>query len=790
MNLARYIFKYKISTLLKLFISSFLLLNYACKSTRYVPKGKYLLNKVKIETIGQEINKDELYTYIQQKPNRKTFFVFKFHLAVYNIINGGKERKIKNWIKNVIGEEPVIFDEYLENKTKKQLELALKNKGYYNSEITDSIIYKQRKVNIEYFVKPNKPYTINLIYYEIQDSLLEPIILNDKENSLIKKTTLLNIDELQNERIRITNLLQNLGYYKFSKEYIYYEIDTINGNNKANVKIGIKPFVRKIGQNTFIPESHRKYFIKNINIYTDFDPKYSFDPKELLAVDFDTLKYKGFTFIYNHKLNIKPEILIQSIYFSNNTLYSKKDVDLSYEYLTALRVYKLVNITFSEELINQNIETNSGTLTAHIFLTPLKRQSLTFEVEGTNSSANFGGDNIGFASNLIYRNKNLFRGAELLDVSTTGAFGVQTIKINQSKETYQTYEYGIKTNLYIPKFLLPFHSTRFIKKYNPKTIIPLAINFQNRPAYKRNIANFGFGYYWKGSKYLNYIVKPFNLNYVKYSNLDTSLLDLNISYLYNAYIDQFIPFSNYSLIYNSRKEKDDKKYIYILSNIEFAGNVLNGIGSIANFQKSEDDNYTLLGSAFAQYFKYDIDFRYYLILSETNKLVYRNFVGFGLPYGNSKIIPSIKQFYSGGAYSIRAWQARSLGPGRINYETSGTKYPNQLGDIKFETNLEYRFKMFWIIEGALFVDIGNIWYQNNNNFPVEGRFILSQFYKDLAIGTGIGTRFDFSFFVFRADFGIQARNPSLPKGEQWVLNLSNFNITEDVVLNLAIGYPF
>ena len=761
----------------------------SCRSTKFIPEEKYLLNKVKIEINNPDLNKEELYTYIQQKPNRRTLFLFKFHLAVYNMANSGSERKWKNWIKDVIGEGPVIYDPYLERKSKKQLDIFLENKGYYLSEIEDTIKIRRKKVNLEYNIKTKEPYTINKVYYEIQDSLLEEIIISDRKNSLIKQNVALELELFQNERIRITNLLQNLGFYRFSKEFIYYEIDTINRNLKADIIIGVKQFIRKIDQDNYTQESHRKFYINQIYIYTDFDPKYSFDPKLLVSVDFDTLEYSGFTFIYKNNLQFKPEVLLQSVYIKKNEIYKKQNIDLTYEYLSALRVFRLININFTEELTTTNITTNSSSINAYIYLTPLKEQSFVIEVEGTNSSASFGGDNIGFASNFIYRHKNLFNGAELLDFSITGAFGVQTIKTEEVRTTYQTYEYGFKANLYIPKFLLPLRIGRFIKKYNPKTIIPIAYNFQNRPAYIRNIANFGFGYYWKGSKYLNFIVKPLNLNFVKYSDINTSLLNEDIISLYNGYQDQFIPFGNYSLIYTNQTTKS-KKYNYLISNVEIAGNLFKGFGDWFDFNTSDEGNYTLFGSEFAQYFKYDIDLRHYINFSEHHNIVLRSFIGNGFPYGNSQIIPPLKQFYSGGAYSIRAWQARSLGPGKINYKDQGAKYPNQLGDIKFEANVEYRFDLFWILEGALFIDAGNIWYLNKEKYPEDGRFKFSEFYKDIAIGIGFGTRLDFSFFVFRIDFGVPARDPSLVNDNKWIIGSSQFNLYDDMVFNLAIGYPF
>jgi hypothetical protein len=412
----------------------------------------------------------------------------------------------------------------------------------------------------------------------------------------------------------------------------------------------------------------------------------------------------------------------------------------------------------------------------------LSQQSFNIEVEGTNTAGNPGG-----ALNLVYQHKNLFRGAELFSMKLKGAFEV----IAQKDAKLQSIqEYGFETSLRLPKFLVPFLKTEgFIRNYNPTTTIVAAYNFQDMPIYSRRMANATFGYNWSGHSYRTHIVNPIQLNLVKMESIDTAFqkqIDAS-SYLANSYKNVMILGGNYSFIFNNQKIQKSRDYWFLRVNAEAAGNLLSVASRLAGVRKAEG-SYIILGQPFAQYIRTDLDLRYNVILNDASSVVYRGFIGMGIPFGNSKAIPFVKQYFGGGANGIRAWQVRSLGPG--SYVVPDTiNFINQTADIKLEANVEYRFKLFWILEGALFLDAGNIWTFNEDVSRPGSMFRFKTFMNDIAVGTGTGFRFDFKFVTARLDIGMKLRDPSISGKSRWIPASREF-VRNDFTFVLGIGYPF
>ena len=773
-------------------ISLFLLIPFlfSCSSTKYVPEKQFLLNKVKIKCDNKDINKEELRTYLKQKPNRRLIGLFKFHLGVYNFSNAGKETKLKKWLKEVVGEEPVILDDYLVGKTKSQFIQYLKNKSYYNAIIKDSISYKKKKAVVHYDIKTNKPYIINKLNYNIKDLALDSIILSDTANSLLKKNVLFDIDILQNERSRLTHKLKDEGFFTFSKDYINYVVDSSSKDNKLNVLLEVNKNIRKVSENFNVKESHNKYKIQNIYIYSDFEPGRALKEGDDYYKSLDTTYYNGFYFIYHNNLKIKPSVILQSNLIHKGDYYNLTDVEKTYKYLFSLNIFRIINISYKEIGADEN---NQQLLNCYIQLTPYTTQSYSVELEGTNTSGN-----VGVAGNINYKHKNLFKGAEIFDLKFKGALQFQQAVVeNQSNQLmFNTVEFGTEAKIDIPKFFLPFKFESFYMKYYPKTLLSLSYNYQKRPDYTRSIANFGFGYYWKSSKFIKQVVKPVDINFVKIPYITTEFDSLITgTYLENSYKNFFIPEASYSFVYNNQSLKKHRDFVFFRTNFESSGNSLYGIYNLFSEPKNNEVSYELLDLPFSQFVRADFDFRYYNVLNKNSTLVYRSYVGFGLPYGNSKVLPFVKQFYSGGANGIRAWQVRSLGPG--SYEVPPIviggdtikAYPNQSADFKLEANFEYRFDLFWILQGAFFVDAGNIWAVNQNDKREGALFKFNKFYKDIAIGTGLGLRFDFSFFLLRFDLGVKARDPIEPLNNGWILGHRKIKY-DDWTFNIAIGYPF
>jgi outer membrane protein assembly factor BamA len=415
-------------------------------------------------------------------------------------------------------------------------------------------------------------------------------------------------------------------------------------------------------------------------------------------------------------------------------------------------------------------------------LTPHTLQSFTVELEGTNSSGN-----IGAAGNLIYQHRNLLKGAENLEMSFRGA--IETLRDTTYRSFDNMVEFGTEATIDIPKFLLPFRTEQFIKKYNPSTSVSLASNYQRRPDFTRTYVTAGFGYQWRGNRFTSHQVNPVELNLVQIPFMSDEFADfLEGTYLFFAYQPHLITTTNYIFTYNNQNIQKDRNFTYFRTSLESAGNLLYLLYE-ATGQERVDGQYKLFNNSFSQYIRGDFDIRYYDFLDEANSLVYRFFAGAAYPYANSTAIPFEKQYFSGGSNGIRAWQVRDLGPGSFSQEERRNRYPNQTADIKLEANLEYRFDLFWLLEGALFLDAGNIWAISEEDEREGALFRFNRFYKDIAVGTGIGARFDFSFFIFRLDLGMKLRDPSAASGERWIPGNRKYG-REDFTLNLGIGYPF
>ncbi len=388
----------------------------------------------------------------------------------------------------------------------------------------------------------------------------------------------------------------------------------------------------------------------------------------------------------------------------------------------------------------------------------------------------------------MYQHKNLFRGAERLNVKLKGAYEALSEQVSGSRSTQ---EYGLETVLTLPRFMLPFlENEKFVREYNPKTLINLAYNYQKMPVYTRTVANASFGYNWQGDRFTDHFVYPLQLNIVNLPFIDPAFerrIDTS-SYLAYSYKDVFLLGGNYIYVFNNQNIRKSRDFWYLKFNAEMAGNLMALAYKTAGVEREEGGNYEVFGQPFAQYVKGDIDLRYNWALNDVSSLVYRGFVGVGFPYGNSRAVPFEKQYFSGGANSVRGWQVRSLGPG--SYTPADSSFFNVTADIKLEFNAEYRFKLFWILEGALFVDAGNIWTYYEDEDRPGAQFKLDDFYKDIAVGTGFGLRFDLDFVVLRADLGMKVRDPQLPDNPKWIWHRRKPDFRNDFNINISIGYPF
>jgi outer membrane protein assembly factor BamA len=757
----------------------------SCNPTKYVPQGETLLDETHITINKEGIKKSELEPYIKQKPNKRIFGA-KFYLGLYNLSNIDKDRWPHKWLRE-IGEEPVIFDPVATEKTKEQIQSFITSKGFFDSHVMETVETANRKSKVFYNIDLKKPYTIRKLIFEMADTTIRKYFYFDSVNCLIMRGKSYDESVLQAEKTRFERYVRDRGFYSFSGDYVYFRVDSTIDNRKVDIYYGVKKFLKvdPSGKESLVP--HSIYFVRDIYIYPDFIPKEALAGGEDYFKSFDTTIYNGYYFISRQKKSdIKYDLILETLYLKPGSLYNVTNTEQTQSHLLGLKTYRLVNISYSEIPEQDDKFESPLTLDCTIQLTPLNQQSFKVEFEGTNSEGFIGG-----AVNLIYQHKNLFHGAELFNLKLNGSY--EALSQNDTLRSIQ--EYGIETSLRFPKFILPFLAKEsFIKKYNPTTTLIAAYNYQDLPFYRRTIANATFGYKWNSDIFKTHIVNPVQLNFVNLGKMDPSFearIDSS-SYLAYSYKDVLILGGNYSYIYSDQNIKTSKDYWFVRINVEAAGNLLLGLTSIFSKPEATSGNYQLFNQPFAQYIRADIDFRYNRILNDASSLVYRGFVGAGIPYGNSQAIPFEKQYFGGGANGIRAWQVRTLGPGSFQPDTR--HFLNQTADIKIEANAEYRFKLFWILEGALFLDAGNIWSYGPTS--PGSQFKLNKFINDLAVGTGTGLRFDFNFVLLRADMGVKLRNPAIESGTKWILlnqpylAEQPFRFKNDFTIVVAIGYPF
>jgi len=761
-----------------------LLLLSACSATRFVTDGSYLLNDVQIRVDNKQVSKEELRKQIRQKENLKILGFMKFHLGMYNLSSKHKEN---DWFKR-IGEAPVIYQEFQAKRSVEHLKVFLRNKGYYDAVVKDTAIVhqKRKKVELVYDIQVGEPYIVRDYSYSFGDENLSKIVAKDTLDQLVKPGDVFDVDRLNVERQRIATQLKNEGYFGFTADHIQFLADTTLQRKQVDLTVHLLDDDLANEKDSVL--HHRKFVMRNYQFDTDFSPlQLNPGESELLG---DTIFEPPYTFIYKGKPKYKPQLLENLNRLKDDTYYSLRNAEKTFRSLNQIQQFKLVNLNFEQipELGNDSI----GVLDCNLQLTPLPRQGFSVDVEGTNSSGN-----LGVAGNLNYQHLNLFRGAEILNITLKSAWERQEALISDNALNFNTREFGLEASVTIPKFLSPFDAERLFSYQVPQTVFSTGYNYQRRPDYTRTITNLRWGYIWKSQAYRTNYLNLFDWNFVNLSSFNedfiSSIKDL---YIKSSFTDHLIMATSYTMVDNTKQLEKDNTYHYFKWSVESAGNLLAGLSRLSGrtkFQTIDEDTgkdisyYKIFNTRFAQYLKTDLEFRYGYRFDKYNSIVTRSFLGVAVPYGNFDVLPFEKKYFGGGANGIRAWQVRTLGPG--TYKAALNEYPNQSADIKLEGNLEYRYRLISFVEGAFFVDAGNIWAINSKDNREGAVFNFDQFYKQIAIGTGAGFRFDFNYFVFRLDLGVKMRDPSLPEGKRFIFGRYPLK-SEHFNLNFAIGYPF
>jgi len=746
-----------------LFLFGFLLVLSGCHTSRFIPEDSYLLTGTSISSEDKRVATDELQAYMPQRPNSKWFSIFKVPLGIYSLSGRDSTKRFNRFLRH-LGEAPVIYDRERTIQACNNMQLSVRNNGYLNAEVLlleKAKKDKTNKIKVFYRIIPHERYHIRNFSFQVEDEVLQ----NALDSLGYKPAMAMNdgrikpysINELDAERSRLYGLLVENGYYKFNKDYVHFRVDTTLGSHLADVEM----IVRKAAENNdSLDFTHHQYHIGNI------------------TYDFG-----------EHKPFLRNKVLRNATAITTGGLYREKEMHETYARMSRLSAVMASNVRIKER------ENNQDTLDVDISLSSNKRNSFSAELEGTNSAGDFGA-----AASLTYSNRNLFRGSDLFNIKLRGAF--EAIKGLSGYTDQNFIEYSIESGLTFPDFKLPFLRSAFRRNAQATTEVNVAFDSQDRPEFHRRVLTGVLRYRWtRRNRQLQHRFDLLDLDYVFMPWISDTFREKYLSDPQNRnailkynYENLFIMNWNYHFNYTSMplgasaSNYGTNAYTIRLA-IETAGNLLYGITSGSKTQQNEEGKYTLFNIAYAQYAKFDFAFCKSFLINKNNHLALHAAFGIAYPYGNSSILPYEKRYFSGGANSVRGWSVRELGPGSFQGTDGRIDFINQTGDIKLDLNAEYRTHLFWKIDGAAFIDAGNIWTIRDYREQPGGQFQFDEFWRQIAVSYGLGLRLNLGFFILRFDGGMKAVHPAYTDSHRH-FPITHPKFKRDFTFHFAVGMPF
>ncbi len=756
----------------------------SCSSTKHVPAGKYLLDRVNININDprDDVEASQLTNYLRQNANHRVLGGLKLQLAFYNLSGKDSTNWFNRWIQRV-GTPPVIYDSTLTIASAEQLHTALSNRGFMNNVVNYQVEADsaKRKARVDFDITLGEPYYIRSIDYEIPDEELRDIILGDSVHFTVRSGDLLDFNRLDTWRQDITERLRNRGYYAFNKEYITFMADTAAGSKAVDLTLNTRdPY-----HNDHMPyyTEHEPFYIRNVTYVTNYDPVAMHDG--FWGIDTVTIS-GGVKVIEDSERYLRPKILDECNHIEPGALYNAEAVTRTYRALGRLGIIKQINIDI------RPVGEVDGVLMvdAFVLLQPDKSQTVSVSLEGTNSE----GD-LGFGVGVDYEHRNLFKGAEVFSAKAKVSY--ESISGNISGLINNNYsEYSTELGLTFPKFMFPLLKRSFKRKIQASTAFTVNFDYQARPEYTRVIAGGAWRYQWtERSRRMAHTLTLFDLSVISVPKFHEEFFDrITNPLLLYSYQDHLIMRMGYNFYRTNKAEMNvlqmnrfQRDVFTIRANAETAGNLLYGLSHLSGQKADEDGSFKALGIRYSQYVKADADYAFTHYIDRRQSIAFHVGAGIAIPYGNSDVLPFEKRFYSGGANSVRGWGVRTLGPGSYNSNNNLSNFIFQCGDIRFDVNLEYRAKLFWVVELGLFLDAGNIWTIKDYENQPGGVFKFNKFYEQIAASYGAGIRLDFKYFLVRVDMGMKAHNPASGQ-DHWPLINPKFK--RDSEFHFSVGYPF
>jgi outer membrane protein assembly factor BamA len=749
----------------------------ACSNTKYLKPGQILYSgaEVKINPDSshriddQKEVKSTLLVKTRPKPNTKILGL-RYKLWVYNAAGETKKPKgIRHWLKTKFGEPPVLLSQVKLQYNNDVLSSYLLSQGYLQAAVTGDTVIKNKVGKAVYTSNTGDRYKIASITFPKDSGVLTNNINQHKGNSLLKVGNYYDLDTYKNERVRIDNDLKEAGFFYFSPDYLILQVDSTIGKSLVNITVKVKDIAPDAGV--------KPYTIKNINIYPNYRVR-----RDSILRKLQPLEYHDFN-IYDDRNTFKPKLFDRLVFFKKGELYNRTDHNQSLNRMVNVGAFQDVRAEF---LPIDSFKNNQ--LNLNIFLTPLRKNSLSFSATGTSKSNNFVGSEI----KVTQTTRNVFHGAEQLDVSVSGGFETQ---VSGQSQGLNSYSFTAEGKLTFNQFLVPFYKPSTTTAFIPKTIASLSYQLLKRGTlYNVNSFKGEFGYNWKENARKEHTFNPISINYVQpaIDSLRKKALFDSIPGLQSTLQQQFIIGSNYNFTYTNQMEDSRRNNIYFNGSVETAGNVWGLF-----VPKDDAGKQSIFKVPLSQFVRLETDFRDYYKLNRNVIWASRLNLGYGYAYGNSPNLPFVRQFFAGGSNDIRAFPARSLGPGTFQVDPN-SQYFDQGGDVKIMLNTELRFKLVSIINGALFVDAGNVWLRKQDPLALPQRpgaeFKLNRALSEMAVGTGAGIRADAKIFVIRLDVAFPVRRPNLAPGDRWVFDQIDFGDkawrNNNLIYNIGIGYPF
>ncbi len=741
-----------------------------CSGTSSLQKGEtlYTGSELTLTSAGDVPEEGDLTAALEQQlspePNGKFLGLFTLKLWLYD----------RGIFKESLGEPPVLLQTVSPDRVAARMKTILENKGFFLATVGYTIHEADQRADIEYTIAVTAPYRIGSLAVSGDSTLLLDSIRAVMPQTLLHSNEPFDVALLAKERERIDGALKDRGFFHFTSEYLYFQADSTAGDRTVDLTLTVKKGIPA--------EAKRVYEMGNIYVYSG----YTLTRDTVAIIPGDTVTVGGYHYIdLDNKFD--PASVIRSIFLQQGRHYRKEDHDLTLNRLMNLGVFKFVNIRF-EAADSAGVPR----LDAHIYLTPQLLKTIRFELQGVSKSNNFAGP----AFNSSYQNKNLLSGAELFKLSLDASFETSI----SSTEAGSSYQAGIRTELQLPLFITPFGAVNVTTRFVPKTRFAFGFRMLDRLKYYQMMtADAEFGYTWRETVLKEHELNPFAITFAhltKRTEAFNALLATN-PLLERSYEEQFIVGENYTFTYNDQLDESRKNHLYFKGGADFSGNILYAVQSLLSGRKGTPDNpKRILGKVYSQFSKFDIDLRHYYHADNRMLLASRIIAGAGFAYGNSSTLPYVKQYFIGGSNSLRAFNARTLGPGSYIMPDSLASgvFTDQAGDIRLEANLDLRFPIYGFVQGAVFLDAGNIWLVREDRARPGSRFSTRTFLDEIAVGTGFGVRFDLSFFVIRFDLAWPLRVPSRPSGDRWVLDRMRVWdpdwMKDNLVLNVAIGFPF